>query len=121
MADLSFQPLQDVADLLTAAGLPTSTNPEDVNLPGGWVTMEEFSTRNLAGDIRVTAVVYLIAENTDHRRAMEQLAAAYNLARTVLTPDGPVRAQGVILPSAPTEPMPALRIPLYVPGHADPA
>lgn len=119
LPDLSFQPLQDVADLLTGAGLRAALDPQDVDPPGAWVTLEEFSQRTVRGDLRVTAAVYLIAPNVDYRRAMEQLAQLFNLARTVLTPDGPVRAQGVILPADPTQPLPALRLPLFVPGNTD--
>jgi hypothetical protein len=119
MPELTFQPLIDVAQLLTTAGMRATVTPEDVDPPGAWVTLEEFSQRTVRGDLRVTAAVYLIVPNTDHQRAMEQLAELYNLARTVLTPDGPVRSQGVILPSDPGQPLPALRLPLYVPGNTD--
>lgn len=115
---LSFQPLEELARLLTAAGLPSSVDASDLNLPGGWVTLESFTSRGMGGDIRLTAVVYLIVPDTDPSRAMPQLAAAYNQLRAVMSPDGPVVAQGVILPSAPTEPMPALRVPVHLPGSA---
>lgn len=114
MADLDLQLLWDLAQLLTDAEVRATVAPEDVNPPGAWVTLEEFSTRTVRGDLRLTVVVYLIVPNTDHRRALEQLQALYNKARTVVTPDGPVRAQGLLLPSAPDEPLPALRVPLYI-------
>jgi hypothetical protein len=115
--DLSLSDLEQLVYLLTAAGVPATLEPEDVSLPGAWVTLESFETRTLKGTPRITAAVYLIAENKDHRRALEALRDLYNSTRTVLRPDGPVVSQGVILPGAPTEAMPALRVPVYLSGN----
>lgn len=119
MADaLTFAAVEELGYLLAAADVTSSTSPEDLSLPGVWITVDSFAPRTVKGDLRITAALYLVVPNVDTTRAMEQLRDLYNQVRTVLTPDGPVVAQGVILPSAPTEPMPALRLPLFLPGSA---
>lgn len=109
---LDFQPVVDLAASLEAAGVRASLDPSDVNLPGAWVTVETIQAGNLRGTLILGCVVYLIAPDQDYRRALEALAAAYNLTVPgVLTPDGPVVPQGVILPDTST-PLPALRVPV---------
>lgn len=113
MADqLTFDQVQDLCEQLTAAGVPAVTDPSDISLPGAWVTVEEIRVLNLAGNLRLSCAVYLVTGDRDHRRALEGLAALYNLACTVFRPDGPTRTQGLLLPEAPTQPMPALRLPV---------
>ena len=117
MADeLSFASVQALVDLLDGVGVKCTTDPSELNLPGVWVTVDEFQARTLRGDIRITVSLWLIVPNVDPMRALEQLAELWRTVRTVVTPDGPTRTTAVLLPSAPTEPMPAFRFPLYLPG-----
>lgn len=119
MADpLSFAAVDDLRLLLQDVGVQASLDPADLNLPGVWLTVETIQAWTVRGTLRLTCALYLIAPNVDPVRALEELTDLYNTVRTVLTPDGPVALQGVILPSAPTEPMPALRVPVYLPGSA---
>lgn len=113
---VTFDGLQALAETITAAGVQASLDPEALNLPGAWVTLEQFTRWTVQGGMRLQAAVYLIVPNTDHRRALVQLADLFNTVTTVLSPDGPVVAQGVLLPSAPSEPMPALRVPIHLNG-----
>lgn len=114
MTTLDFTPLVDLAADLEAAEVRASLDPADVNLPGAWITVESIQAGNLAGTLILGCVVYLIAPDQDYRRAMEALAELYNKVvgpTAVLTPDGPVVPQGVILPDTST-PLPALRVPV---------
>jgi hypothetical protein len=108
---LSLQPLVDSA---IAAGVPTATDPGDVNTPGGWVVLEQLQPVTLGGEWRLECALYLIVGERDHRRALEQLSAMLvDLLAAGVRPDGPVTSQGVVLPGDP-HPMPALRVPVHL-------
>lgn len=118
---LSFDAVAELCTLLDAAGVKASTDASELNLPGVWVTVDEFRTRNLAGDIRLTVSLWLIVPNVDPMRALEALAELWRTVRAAgVVPDGPTVTTAVLLPSAPTEAMPAFRFPLYLPGSAPP-
>lgn len=109
---LSFEPVQQLVQLLRGAGVRADTDPAKLNLPGAWVTVEDIRPLTLGGQLQLAAVVYLIVGDTDYSRAYTQLAALYNkVVPGQLTPDGPVIAQGVVMPGNPT-PLPALRVPV---------
>lgn len=112
METLDFTGLTQLAELLVAAGMSASVNPEDVNVPGAWVTCENFRHLTVAGDIQLGCVVYLVAAQGDYITALDQLAGLYNQAvPALLVPDGPVTTQALVLPDTPT-PYPALRVPV---------
>lgn len=111
MIQLSFGPLHDLCAVLEGAGVRASADPATVTPPGAWVTVENINQLTVDGQLQLECVVYLIVGDTDHRRAYDKLAELYNLAATVLVPDGPVVPQGVILADTPT-PLPALRVPV---------
>lgn len=109
---LSFASLQQLQQLLEDAGVSASPNPEDINTPGAWLTVAGINQLTVAGDLELQAVVYLIAGDTDYLRAHEQLAELFNIVvPAVLSPDGLVVPQGVVLPGSPTV-LPALRVPV---------
>lgn len=111
--DLTFQPVEDLVTLLRAQGLRADTDPGKVNVPGAWVTVESITYQGLGLVPTLSVVVYLVTGDKDHRRAMETLAGLHNQAiPAVLIPDGPVVPQGLILPSNPSQPLPALRVPV---------
>lgn len=110
---LTFQSMLDLCALITSTGLKASVDPTELNLPGAWVALDQLGPARLSGTTQLDVSVYLIAADADPRRAMTALATMYNQLRQVLTPDGKVRPQGVILPENPT-PMPALRVPVYL-------
>jgi hypothetical protein len=110
MDTLSFEPVQQLVQLLVGAGMSASTNPEDVTMPGAWVTVEGVRAITLT-DIQLECAVYLVVGDQDYARAYTALADLYNQAATVLSPDGLVVPQGVVMPGNPT-PLPALRVPV---------
>lgn len=112
MADnLDFGPVQQLVQLLVGAGVRATTNPEDLNLPGAWVTVDTVAPLVLGGPLELRCLVYLVTGDTDYAHALDTLAGLYNRMATVLTPDGDVATQGVVLPGNPT-PLPALRVPV---------
>lgn len=113
MDDLDLTQLDALLAALEGAGLFASMDPAEVNLPGGWLALDEVRPFNLAGNLQLRCSLYLISADKDARRAVGVLAGLFNTARTVLTPDGPVVTQGVVMPSDPT-PLPALRVPIYL-------
>ncbi len=110
---LSFAPVHDLVAALEAGEVRATVDPSDLNTPGAWVTVEAIQGVNLAGTLRLEAVIYLIVGDQDYMRAMDALAALYNATLAVVDPDGPVTPQGVILPDTST-PLPALRVPVFL-------
>jgi hypothetical protein len=110
---LTFEPVTELLTALRGQELSADVDPSELNTPCVWVTVDTITTRSLAALERLEVSVYLIVGDQDHMRAMESLAALYNLAAAVITPDGPVRPTAVVLPSDPT-PLPALRVPVYL-------
>lgn len=112
MIDLDFGPVQQLVSLLVGADVRASTNPEDVNPPGAWVTVTGVRTLTIDGSLELECAVYLIAADTDYARAYTVLAELYNLAvPAAFTPDGVVVPQGVVMPGS-SIPLPALRVPV---------
>lgn len=110
---LDSTPLQALVDQLRAAGLSADLDPAELSLPGCWVALDQLATATLAGQLRLSCTVYLIAPDTDPRRALDALGPMYDTVTDVLTPDGPVVTQGVVMPADPT-PLPALAVPVYL-------
>lgn len=111
METLSFAPVTSLVAALRGAGVRADTNPEDVNLPGAWVTVDSIIELALDGHLQLECSVYLITADGDYARAYGQLAELYNLMLQTVRPDGPVTPQGVVMPGNST-PMPALRVPV---------
>lgn len=110
--ELDFAPLVDLVTALEAAEVRAALDPAQLNLPGAWVTLESVQATNVARDLKLWAVVYLITADQDYHRALDALAVMFNqVVPDVFTPDGPVVPQGVILPDSST-PLPGLRVPV---------
>lgn len=110
---LNFGSVDELLDALRGQELEADVDPSNLNLPGAWVTVDQVTPVNVAGDWRLECSVYLVAADQDHRRAMESLAAMFNQAAEAIRPDGPVRPWNVVMPGDPT-PLPALRVPVYL-------
>lgn len=109
--DLMVPELDELLQLLRDAGLKASMDPSELNLPGAWLAVDQVAVANVRGDLRLSCLVFLVAADQDPRRAMGVLSGMYKKLATVLSPDGPVQTQGVVMPDNPT-PMPALRVPV---------
>lgn len=111
MPALSFTPLTELVAALVAGDVPASMDPAELNLPGAWVTFDNFTTHTHTS-LRLQAVVFLIHSDIDYARAYERLAELFNtMTAAGVTPDGPVTPAGVVMPGDPT-PLPALRVPV---------
>lgn len=111
---LSLTPLTVLCELLDAAGVPAQLDPADVSPPGAWVHLEGINTAaNLEGVHELQVIVHLITGDTDTRRALEGLGVLYSQLLEVVTPDGLVTLEGVVLPGS-TTPLPALRVPVNI-------
>jgi len=109
---LDFTPVAQLVGILNGAGMSASTNPEDINLPGAWVTVEGIRALTLDQQLQLECVVYLITADADYGRAYGQLAGLFNLATGAgVLPDDVVRPQGVVMPGS-SIPLPALRLPI---------
>lgn len=114
--DLTFAPVDELVELCAQLDPPlgVSMDPAEVNPGrGGWLALDEVRPANVRGELELRCSLYLIAPDLDPKRALVKLAAMVNAVRTVITPDGPVTPQGVVMPGDPT-PLPALRVPIYL-------
>jgi len=114
--DVSFAPVDQLVQLCADLEPPlgVSMDPAEVNPGrGGWLALDEMRPANLAGQWELRCSLFLISPDVDPKRALAKLAPMLNRLRTVVTPDGPVVPQGVVLPDSPT-PLPALRVPVYL-------
>jgi len=110
---LTFGSVDDLLAALRGQELAADVDPSNLNLPGAWVTVDRIVAANVAGEWRLECSVYLVDADRDHQRAMESLAAMFNLATAVIRPDGAVLPANVVMPGDPT-PLPALRVPVYL-------
>jgi hypothetical protein len=106
-------PFTQLLELLDGAGVSATMNPGEVNTPGCWLALNQLQPVNVRGTTRHTCSLYLIAPDNSDQLAVEALGELLATVTTVLTPDGPVRATRVVLPSGPT-PLPALELPVYL-------
>lgn len=116
MSDLTVAAIDELVDVCKALDPPlgVSMDPKDVEPGrGGWLSLDEIRTTNVAGDLELRCNLYLIAPDHDPHRALAALAPMLNSLRTRVTPDGPVVPIGVVMPHSPT-PLPALRVPVYL-------
>lgn len=106
----------ELCELLTDAELRTTMHAASVQLPGGWLTLDELAPRfNLAGDGRLVCSLYLVSPDTgDTQRTLDDLLAMLNQCIELgVRPDGPVTATRVVFEANPT-PQPALRVPIHL-------
>ncbi|WP_368921122.1 hypothetical protein [Corynebacterium striatum] len=67
--------LDGLAAELTAAGVPATTNPNRIKVPGAFVALDSIAASPLArGAVTGTAAVHLIARDAPHHRAVDALA-----------------------------------------------
>jgi len=114
--------LAEVADTLTAAGVPTAVDPRDVNIPGGWVTVGPIGFDYLSSGVRTIAVdVFLIARDTGTPDSLGALGDMLDRVILAGIPVGDVTPQPVALANHAGDPLPALTFRLTGDYAADPA
>lgn len=111
MDQLTAAPITELVELLKGADVQASMDAAELNLPAVWIALDGVAQANLAGQLELRCRLFLIAPDTDPLRALEHLGKLHAKVMAVITPDGPITTQGVVLPSDPT-PLPALSVPL---------
>lgn len=111
MADDVTAQLDGLVQLVRDAGVKCDMDASKLNLPGAWLALDTVRTANVKGDLQLGCLLFLVSHDTDQRRAIGVLGDLFRKVSTVLTPDGPVQTQGVVMPDNPT-PMPGLRVPV---------
>lgn len=101
--------LQRIADRLTAAGVPATIDPRDLNPPCAWVTVHDITTPMLCGGYEVRAAVCLIAGDAGSPLSLEALGTMLDAAAECVTFDEPVTPMVVQPPGVGTS-IPALVI-----------
>lgn len=79
--------LQQIADALTAGGVPTAIDPRDVNLPGGWIKRVSRTPDLLCGGETLRVQLWLISPDVGTWDALGYLDDMYELAVDVLPPN----------------------------------
>lgn len=109
--------LAGLADAITAAGVAASYDENDVAVPGAWLRAMpiKYDARTLSGGASSTARVdvFLIVGAGSTGPAQDALAELYDqVVPDVLVPDADAEWTSVALPSDPSTPLPALRLPV---------
>lgn len=111
---LDLDQLEALAVRLRDAGLSASCAPEDVNVPGVWVTLDTLTPLTVGDSWELGAVCFLVVGDTTYPNTYKGLQELLEeLAAAGVTPDGPVLHQGLVLPDTPTA-LPALRVPITI-------
>lgn len=103
--------LQEVVDALTSAGLPTSVDPAELDLPGAWITPARMDFNYLSGEqFDFDIEIYLLAPNNG---ALENISALQEMGQKVRSVYNVASAEFVAYPIGPNkEPFPCLIITL---------
>jgi hypothetical protein len=109
-------------DALAGAGIPTSLEPNEVPVPGAWVSVREVPAPEqgtskgwtLEGrPTSVTAHVYLVAPAGSTLKALDILGGLLDKALDVIDPDGAINtAIALPLQQYPNQPLPAFLVPV---------
>ena len=116
MDDLTLAPMESLVTLLAEHTDPVAVaiDPDEVNVPGGWLALDEVAIANLAGTLELRCSLFLVGPDTGAHRGLGHAVSLFTKVTAAgVRPDGPVTVQGLVLPADPT-PLPALRVPVYL-------
>ena len=111
-ADRIVPALEDLAELLTGAGVPATLERNSLQLPGAWVTPAVVGGFTLSGAAQLTAAVLLAVPAGGDLGPLKALTALLAKAETVLTPDEDVDTSVVL--SVRNNPVPAFRLAVVI-------
>lgn len=101
-----MQKLETLAQEITAAGIPTTMDPRNLDAPGAIVELNELGPDNtMCGDYSATANVYLVAPDNGRVEATANLLAMYDKVKHLTT-----GATTIDLALPDTAPLPALKL-----------
>lgn len=101
---------QELADALTAAGLPATLSRSSLRVPGAWVTPETAEGRTLAGAGRAHVSVLLVTQPAGDAEVLRDLQGQLLTLLEVILPAGPVDTS-VVMPHN-NNALPAFRVPV---------
>ncbi|QXG07725.1 hypothetical protein [Curtobacterium phage Penoan] len=101
--------VQHVADMLTAAGIPATGDPRDLNLPGAWVepATVAFDTFD-AQQAEVTMSVHLVTPDNGPMASMSALSDMLLTVRGLGLRMANITTEGITLTNHSPDPLPAL-------------
>lgn len=110
-AALTMAPLAELVKLLRTAGVRCEADPAQLVPPGVLVSLTGFAAFTLDGIYAPTALVRAVVPDSAPDKAATELVGLVNTVLTVVAPDGPITALGLVLPNDPA-PLPCLSFPL---------
>lgn len=100
--------LNGIVTALRDAGVPATTDPRDLIVPGAWVTVHDITDPTLCGEYTVRADVCLFTDDNGMSLEVDALGRLLELAADAVTFDEPVKPMTVTPPGR--GPLPALVI-----------
>jgi len=118
-ADRIVPALEELADLLTTAGVPAATDRARLQLPGAWVTSSSIGEVTLAGSATLRASVFLVAPAAGDWEPVRVLSGLLAKALTVIDPDEDPATDALIdtsvILNVRSNPLPAFRLAVDLP------
>lgn len=101
-----FDSLLDLAETITARGIPCTLDPRDLDAPGALAELTNLGSDNmLCGDVAAAATVYLLAPDNGRAEATRALLDMYEKVKDLTT-----GAETIELALPESGPLPALRL-----------
>lgn len=113
------QALEQLADELTALGIPATVDPQRIKLPGAWVALRTILATRLDGTSEVEALVYLVAGDYATPAVLDELGAMLDKVSQYAA-DARVEAVTLSVPNYAPAGLPALAVPMFVEVSPDP-
>lgn len=94
-------------------GIPTTINPNRVDIPGAWVALKDLDLESMArGEVVATASVYLVAADLGTTLAVEHLASMLDDLLRLMEARYPINTEvtTITLPCFGQVPLPAIEV-----------
>lgn len=96
-----------LAEIITAAGVSTSADPDQLVIPGGYLVVDRLDANRLDGDtIEATFRLYLLAGDLPIPAVLDELGKLYRLAKHFAS--GPAEFVQLALPNYASNGLPSL-------------
>lgn len=106
---ITLDEIEQVCADLTAAGVRTTADVEEIQTPGAWLRHTGFSLDHLDAFTHRTEL-HLVVPNNGYLKARDELVRLFNLVLPIIKPDGDPYFQGLAIDGA--APVPGLVVPL---------
>lgn len=88
--------LNELAQLLTTAGVPASIDPAKVQAPGAWIEADTLKPITLDGRHELNVNIHLIVQDHGTTASLEQLEQLLTIALAIVDPRSPVQLDGYV-------------------------